>query len=191
MALQDPEKNGAQADFEEWLTTHRDEVRRVAYGMCHDSMVADDLTQQVSMKLWASPAVRAGEVANMDAYARTSVRRAWYSHLERTRNTSGDTPLDALPELSAASEMRGRPLPMDDVATRVESDEFWQDIFARVGRKRGGVLLLTYHGFDDREIAERLDLKRANVRVDRARALERLRESPPEARPEPAMPGRS
>ena len=92
-----------EAEFTEFYLARRGALRRTAYVVVRDWHIAEDLTQQSMVKLYAAwPRVRAETV---DAYARRAVVNECLSHLRRKR----EVPVDHLPD-SVDSQLDQSPL---------------------------------------------------------------------------------
>ena len=81
-----------EAEFTEFYLARRLPLRRTAYLVVRDWHIAEDLTQQSMVKLYAAwPRVRSDTA---DAYARRIVVNECLSHLRRRR----DVPVEQLPD---------------------------------------------------------------------------------------------
>lgn len=86
-----------EADFTEFYLARREALRRTAYVIVRDWHMAEDLTQQAMIKLYAAwPRVRHDTA---DAYARKVVVNECLSHLRRRR----DVPVERMPDRATHS----------------------------------------------------------------------------------------
>lgn len=146
------------ADFTAFARACQHRMLRVAYLVCGDRHLAEDLLQDALVKLalrW--PKVSAG---NPEAFLRTVLYRDAVSHWRsRRREVIADPPPRAA----------GR----DD---RVEDRLVFAAALDRLTRKQRAVLVLRfYEDLPDREIAEALGCREATVRSNASRALATLR----------------
>ena len=151
----------AKARLPEWV--------RFARALCADAALAEDLVQEVLIKLharWAS--VRVMDAP--DAYVRRmlvneffSWRRKWW------RVSPHDDPVRLLADDPAAA--RG-----DDFTSLVaEREDLLAEIVGLPARQRAAIGLRYLAGLDDAEIAKLLGCAPSTVRVHAARGLARLR----------------
>jgi len=148
--------------FEDYVVARGGYLLRVAYLLCGDRHLAEDLVQDVlarAHRRWSHI-----EAETPDGYLRAALVRAHLSW--RRRRSSGEWVLAELPE----------PPPGDDFAQRQAlRDELWQ-LLGSVSRAQRAVLVLRYfEDLDDRRIAETLGCAEATVRVHAARGLAALR----------------
>jgi RNA polymerase sigma-70 factor (sigma-E family) len=148
-------------DFSEFYTARGPTLRRTAYLIVRDWHLAEDLTQQAFVRLYAAwPRIR-GE--SLEAYARKAVVNTCLSHLRRRRPES---PTDALPD---RAQLDGEPV---------------LDVSQALGllppRQRAIVALRFLDDLPVLEVAEVLGVAEGTVKSQSARALETLRAHLPE-----------
>ena len=145
-------------DFHRIYEEHAPAVRRFAAGLTGDAGLADDLTADAFVRLWAAP----GEirVATVRAYLCTIVRHLYFSHLRKARRVA---PLD-----EAIAD------PVDRVAAPVERRSeaaAARRALATLAHDDREALLMRAADLSYGEIAEALGITvgAAKVRVHRAR----------------------
>lgn len=151
-----------EAAYVEFATTRRDQLRRIAYGMCGDWHRADDLVQTALVKLYVAwPRVAHGGAE--DAYARKILLNA---SIDASRRPSRrESPTDTLPE---------RPAPPDtSVEDRASLVAALQQIPAQ---QRATVLLRHWVGLSVTEVALELGIAEGTVKSHSSRGLAALRE---------------
>lgn len=150
-----------EASYVEFVTGRRDQLRRIAFGMCGDWHRADDLVQNALVKLYVAwpRVVRNG---TEDAYVRrilvnTAIdesRRPW-----RREQSS-----DALPE-------EANPEPV----SREDRSELVAALQPLPGQQRAVVLLRHWLGLSTTETAAELGISEGTVKSHASRGLAALR----------------
>jgi RNA polymerase sigma-70 factor (sigma-E family) len=150
-----------EASYVEFVTGRRDQLRRIAFGMCGDWHRADDLVQNALVKLYVAwpRVVRNG---TEDAYVRrilvnTAIdesRRPW-----RREQSS-----DALPE-------EANPEPV----SREDRSELVAALQALPGQQRAVVLLRHWLGLSTAETAAEIGISEGTVKSHASRGLAALR----------------
>ena len=145
-----------EAEFTEFYLARRSALRRTAYVVVRDWHIAEDLTQQSMVKLYAAwPRVRA---ETLDAYARRTVVNECLSHLRRAR----EVPVERLP---------------DSVDSR--SDESSLNVGAALGllppRQRAIIALRFLDDLSVHDVANALSITEGTVKGQTSKALTTLR----------------
>jgi RNA polymerase sigma factor (sigma-70 family) len=158
----------AQLTFDEYAKARLPQWLRFARALCADNDLAQDIMQDVLIKLhakWSSVAVMAAQ----DAYVRRMVVNEFFSW---RRKWSRIAPREDPARLIRAdsSDQHG-----DVAAAFAERDELILEIRKLPARQRAVIGLRYFADFDDAEIADLLGCKRGTVRVHAARALATLR----------------
>ncbi len=151
-----------EAAYVEFVTTRRDQLRRIAYGMCGDWHRADDLVQTALVKLYVAwPRVAHGGAE--DAYARKILLNA---SIDASRRPSRrESPTDTLPERAAP--------PGASVEDRASLVAALQRLPAQ---QRATVLLRHWVGLSVTETAAELGIAEGTVKSHSSRGLSSLRE---------------
>ena len=98
------------ADFAAYFAGRVSSVRRLAYALCGDWHLADDLTQTTFVKMY--PRWRRIRGAAVDAYARRVLVNTYLSHLRRSRRETvvADVPDRPGPDVTRSDDDLGRAL---------------------------------------------------------------------------------
>ena len=153
---------GVEAAFEEYVLTRGAALVGYAYVLCGDRHLAEDLVQEVLVRV----ARRWDQIEGpADPYVRTAVARELTSW--RRRRSNAEIP-------SVLPDRPGGFAP--DAA--VERDPLWRLLQMLPVRQRAVLVLRHWEGLDDIEIAELLGCRRATVRSLAARAAATLRDHP-------------
>ncbi|NUT32449.1 MAG: SigE family RNA polymerase sigma factor [Hamadaea sp.] len=149
-----------EADCRDYVAGHLDQLRRVAYLLCHDWDAADDLVATVLLKLFVSWH-RIRRADNVDAYVRGMLTNAWLDELRRPWRR--EHLREELPE-QAVHDV----LPEDD--RRVGA------LLRTLGpRQRAVVVLRFYCDLSVEQTAQALGISVGTVKSQAARALDSLR----------------
>jgi RNA polymerase sigma-70 factor (sigma-E family) len=150
--------------FAEYFAARRDAVRRLAYLLCGDWYLADDLTQSAFMRLavgWS----RVREAGALDAYVRTCLIRAYLSETRRAwrrRERASPRP----PEMMSTEDSSGG----------VELRMAVTAALRRLPPNQVAILVCRYYlDMDVAATAEALGCAEGTVKSKTARALAALR----------------
>lgn len=151
-----------EAAYVEFATSRRDQLRRIAYGMCGDWHRADDLVQTALVKLYVAwPRVAHGGA--QDAYVRKILLNA---AIDASRRPSRrESPTDTLPERSTPTGA--------SVEDRVSLVAALQELPAQ---QRATVVLRHWLGLSVAETATELGIAEGTVKSHSSRGLATLRE---------------
>ena len=152
---EDPAPDVAPAGLEHLFRDRYDRMVRVAYLLCHDRAVAEELVQDSFLALQR----RWDDIENPPAYLRTAVVNACRSWGRREQMGRERTPRDVEDAPGA-----------DHVA-----DELWDALATLNDRQRAAVVLRFYEDASDDDIAVALGCRPATVRTTIHRALRTLR----------------
>ena len=150
------------AECRDYLLARMEQLRRIAYLLCHDWHAADDLVSTVMLKLFLSWR-KARRADNLDAYVRGMLTNAWLDELRRPwRRERAEA---SLPE---------RPVPGPE-----PDDRQWVGQLLRTlaPRQRAVVVLRFYCDMSVEQTARLLDISEGTVKSQAARALENLRQA--------------
>lgn len=153
--------------FEEYVAGRGPALLRLAYLLCADGHLAEDLTQDVLLRVhgrWR----RVAALDHPDAYVKRMLVNEYLSWRRRLSNTEVPREPDG-PEGAAPDDAT------DQVVTR---DAGWQLLATLPRRQRAVLVLRFYEDLSDRQIAEVLGCAAATVRSQAARGLAALRVSP-------------
>lgn len=145
----------------EFAASRRDQLRRIAYGMCGDWHKADDLVQNALIKLYVAwpRVVRGGKE---DAYVRKILLNAAID--ESRRPSRRERATDELPEMVAPS-----------VSAIEDHDSLVRALQALPAQQRATVLLRHWLGLSVTETAAELGIAEGTVKSHCSRGLESLR----------------
>lgn len=145
----------------EFAASRRDQLRRIAYGMCGDWHRADDLVQNALVKLYVAwPRVVRG--GREDAYARKILLNAAIDDSRRPSRRERAT--DVLPE-------RAAPAP----TSTEDHDSLVAALQMLPTQQRATVLLRHWLGLSVSETARELGIAEGTVKSHCSRGLESLR----------------
>jgi RNA polymerase sigma-70 factor (sigma-E family) len=146
----------------EYVAARGEALLRTAYLLCGDRHLAEDLVQEVLVKVHRRR--RLEEIEHLDAYLRSAVVRQFLSW--RRRRSGNEA-------LLLAGREPSLPGPAD---AHAERDAVWSEL-ARLPRQQRAVLVLRYYeDLPDARIAELIGCAPATVRAHAARALATLRD---------------
>ena len=154
-------KSADEAAFREYVTVRMDEMRRIAYLVCHDWHTADDVVSATLLKLYAHWR-RAERATNLDGYVRAMLLNTWLDERRRAwrrRESSGHVPEREAPAAP----------PGDDVGVMAL-------LRALPPRQRAVVVLRFYADHSIEETAALLGVSEGTVKSQCARALATLRQ---------------
>ncbi|GIJ43831.1 RNA polymerase sigma24 factor [Virgisporangium aliadipatigenens] len=154
-------KSADEAAFREYVAARMDEMRRIAYLVCHDWHTADDVVAATLLKLYAKWR-QAERAENLDGYVRAMLLHTWLDERKRAwrrRESAG-----ALPDRQAPAAPPG--------------DE--QGLMALLRglppRQRAVVVLRFYADHSIEETAALMGTSVGTVKSQCARALATLRQ---------------
>jgi RNA polymerase sigma-70 factor (sigma-E family) len=150
-------------EFLEFVQHQAAALHRVAYLLCGDWHLADDLVQETlakSFRHWS----RVQRAGNPDAYVRRMLVNECRRHWRRHRNAAG--PVDV-----TAQEL-GVP---DDAAAVTNRVALFQALLSLPARQRATVVLRYLEGMSERETAAVLGCSEGTVKSQASRALGSLR----------------
>jgi len=157
----------APLTFESWATLAVPRLRKAAYLMTGDPHRADDIVQDVLIRIYATWS-RVSRGGPPDAYAYTAVvngNRAW-----GRRRARRELPVEHLPE-------RGQPDPTSDLGSAGE-DSVIQILAAldQLGASQRAIVILRYWaGLSVEETARRLGTSEGNVKSQASRGIAHVR----------------
>lgn len=151
-------ESDVRLSFEEAFATHQRLVYRYAYALTRDGALAEDVAQEVFLRLHA----------HLDAAQSGGLLRAWLlrvtanvaRNLLRTRRRAENRDVAFAVEALQASHGGGRP---DDALVRQAEIARAQRALSRLKEPLRSCLLLRHEGLSYREIAAALGLKESNV----------------------------
>lgn len=156
-----------ESGYRDYVTSRMDVLRRVAFLLCRDWHIADDLVSITIGKLYRHWS-RVGSSGGLDAYVRRILVRTWLD--EKRRPWHREEPTDELPELESATEY-----------VVLDRDELNQLLDSLPPRRRAVVVLRLYCDLSVDETAEILGCTTGTVKSQTARGLDTLRERVAEA----------
>jgi RNA polymerase sigma-70 factor (sigma-E family) len=155
-------RTSREAAYVEFATSRRDQLRRIAYGMCGDWHRADDLVQTTLVKLYVAWP-RVARSGSEDAYARKILLNAAIDASRRP--ATRERPTDLLPETPAPA-----PLSVEDRTSLVAA------LQTLPAQQRATVLLRHWLDLSVAETAAELGISEGTVKSHTSRALSALRE---------------
>lgn len=170
-----------------WAAMVRAQHRRV-YGLCYrftgNATEAEDLTQDVFLKMYSNLASFDAGRGSLEVWISTMTRNLLVDHFRRTRNQRSTDSLDegweASDELAPVDRLNSRELSPYATAAKKEIGAMVQQALAKVSPElREAVILRDLQDLDYKEIAQVLGIPEGTVksRISRGRAeLARLLE---------------
>jgi RNA polymerase sigma-70 factor (sigma-E family) len=156
----------AAMDFDGYVQRRGRSLQRLAYLLCGDHHLAEDLTQAALAKAFTRWR-RVCRARHPDAYVRQILVRTYLSHQRKRSAAELPTPSPGLPCVVA-----------EDVAVDVVGRAAARALLADLPPRARAVLVLRYFAdLDDAAIAEALGIQTSAVRSTASRALARLRQS--------------
>jgi RNA polymerase sigma-70 factor (sigma-E family) len=160
MAIDDADEQ----QFSEYFAARRDAVRRLAYVLCGDWHLADDLTQAAFMRLAGSWS-KVRDRGALDAFVRTCLVRAYLAEKRRAWRRREDS-VAALPDVAAVT----------DRAADVDRRLALTGALRRVPPRQLAALVCRYYlALDIAETANTLGCSEGTVKSQTARGLAALR----------------
>lgn len=170
-----------------WAEMVRAHHRRV-YGLCYrftgNAADAEDLTQDVFLKIYSNLSSFDGQRGSLQVWITTMTRNLLVDNFRRTRNQRATDSLDEgwneSDELSPVDRLTGREISPHEATAKKELEKMVQGALARVSVElREAVILRDLQDMDYKEIAQVLGIPEGTVksRISRGRAeLARLLE---------------
>jgi RNA polymerase sigma-70 factor (sigma-E family) len=155
-------KGSDEAEFREYVGARLDQLRRVAYLMCHDWHTADDVVAVTLDKLFQRWR-QARNAANVNAYVNRMLINAWLD--ERRRPWRRETVTEVVPERAAPKSG----------STTVDETGIMSLLRSLPARNRAVLILRFYCDLSVEETAQVLDIPAGTVKSQTARGLEALR----------------
>lgn len=150
-----------EAAYVEFATARRDQLRRIAYGMCGDWHLADDITQSALVKLYVAWP-RVARDGREEAYARKILVNTAIDAARRP--TRREQPTETLPEVADATR------------AGVEDRIWLVGALQRLpAQQRATVLLRHWLGLSVAETASELGISEGTVKSHASRGLAALR----------------
>jgi RNA polymerase sigma-70 factor (ECF subfamily) len=166
IALMERIKDGNEAAFEELLTRHYQSVYRLAYRFLYDSQEAEDITQEVFLRVFRAAKTYSPK-AKFSTWLYTITKNLCFNELRKKRSvTIFSIEDEVLPELPSMD---------DSPISKLEEAEVRKRVFDAVvelpANLRMAVILLKYHGLSYEEVAEVLQctVNAVKLRVHRAK----------------------
>ncbi|GAA3677693.1 SigE family RNA polymerase sigma factor [Nocardioides ginsengisoli] len=150
-----------EAAYTEFVAARRDQLRRIAYGMCGDWHRADDLVQVALVRLYVAWP-RVARSGTEEPYARKILLNAAID--ESRRAVRRERPADVLPEVVAPGG-----LSVEDRTSLVAA------LQTLPAQQRAAVLLRHWLGLPVAEVAAELGIAEGTVKSHTARGLSALR----------------
>jgi RNA polymerase sigma-70 factor (sigma-E family) len=154
---------GDREVFEAFVVARSSRLLRTAYLLTQDRALAEDLLQTALARAWRS---WGGIESNPEAYVRTILMNTYASWWRRRWN--GETPSEAIPEVSAPEAVGDQPAPHE-----------LRDALRRLPKRQRAVIVLRY--FEDQteaETARILGCSVGTVKSQASKALAKLRVDP-------------
>jgi RNA polymerase sigma-70 factor (ECF subfamily) len=153
--------------FERVLETYQEKVFRLACGLLRDETCAEDMTQEVFLKIWKALPGFKGE-ASLSSWIYTITRNTCFSELKRRRPTvslsepGGDDAVEHLPEFQTPEAHAGAQLDISALLRRLP--EYQRQIIS--------LFYLEQKSYED--VAAMLDLPLGTVKTHLHRARRTL-----------------
>jgi RNA polymerase sigma-70 factor (ECF subfamily) len=144
--------------FDEAFTLHHRAVFRTACSVVRDAALAEDITQEVFLKLYRNLDSKPGEDLLRAWLLRVTLNEARNTIRGRTRSMARDNDY----QKDTAGEGWFAPAPDEDYSRRVEIEETRRAL-DKLKEPMRSCLLLRHQGLSYREIADTLSVKETNV----------------------------
>ena len=154
-------RSGDRTAFEELVRRRQSQLRNLMRRICNDKALADDLAQQVLMKVWLNLR-QLKEPAAFPAWFKRLAVTTWLEHLRRKDALRGAGELHGAERAPAAAPGMG--MDLDRALARLEPEQ------------RLCVVLSYHEGLSHREIAGLTDMPLGTVKTHIRSGAERLRE---------------
>lgn len=176
--------NGDSGAWAEMVRTHHKRVYGLCYRFTGNATDAEDLTQDVFLKIYSNLASFDSGRGSLPVWITTMTRNLLVDNFRRTRNqratSSLDEGWDSVEELKPIDRLTARGPSQHDLTAQKELARMVQDALARVSVElREAVILRDLQDMDYKEIAQVLGIPEGTVksRISRGRAeLARLLE---------------
>ncbi len=176
--------DGDSSAWAEMVRTHHKRVYGLCYRFTGNPTDAEDLTQDVFLKIYSNLASFDAARGSLPVWITTMTRNLLVDNFRRTRNQratgSLDDGWDATDELRPVDRLMARDVSPHDAAVKRELEKMVQQALAQVSVElREAVILRDLQDLDYKEIAQVLDIPEGTVksRISRGRAeLARLLE---------------
>jgi len=150
-----------EAAYVEFATTRRDQLRRIAYGMCGDWHRADDLVQTALVRLYVAWP-RVSRSGTEEAYVRRILLNAAID--ESRRAVRREVPTETLPDVAATTGLGVE-----------ERDSLVAALQTLPAQQRATVLLRHWLGLPVAEVAAELGISEGTVKSHTSRGISALR----------------
>jgi RNA polymerase sigma-70 factor, ECF subfamily len=152
----------------------------LAMKIVRDPLIAEEVVQDVFMKLWSSPLSFAPERGKFSGWLLTLVHNRSVDKLRRLRTHTNQTTLPADQEgegeLDIASILADKSPGPDEMAWREERGEILRQYLGQLPEPQRQALAMAYfEGLTQREIAERLHQPIGTVKTRTRAALQQMR----------------
>lgn len=176
--------NGDSGAWAELVRSHHKRVYGLCYRFTGNGADAEDLTQDVFLKIYANLASFDSERGSLQVWIATMTRNLLVDNFRRTRNqratSSLDEGWDGEDDLRSVDRLTARGVSPHEAAAQKELAKMVQEALARVPMEmREAVILRDLQDMDYKEIAQVLEIPEGTVksRISRGRAeLARLLE---------------
>jgi RNA polymerase sigma-70 factor (ECF subfamily) len=155
-------RSGDRAAFEELVRRRQSQLRNLMRRFCNDNALADDLAQQVLMKVWLNLR-QLKQPGAFPAWFKRLAVTTWLEHLRRKDALRGAGELHGAER--APAEAPGMGMDLDRALARLEPQQ------------RLCVVLSYHEGLSHREIADLTDMPLGTVKTHIRNGAERLRQS--------------
>jgi RNA polymerase sigma-70 factor (sigma-E family) len=157
----------APPTFDDYVASRGAALLRLAFMLTGDQHLAEDLTQDVLVRIYGRWSRVAG-MEQVDAYVRRTLINRHVSW--RRRRSSGEVPLAEPSEVA-------HPAADDGSDAAADRDQAWRLLAMLPPRQRAVLVLRYYEDLSDREVADVLGCSAGTVRSQASRALATLRGS--------------
>jgi RNA polymerase sigma-70 factor (ECF subfamily) len=163
--------NADEDAFREIFDCYFKKVHRFVYSYIKETTQAEDLTQNIFLKLWEK---RAGIDIDksFDGYLFTIAYRTVMDHFRQTERQILSAASDAFLKEAIASSHSS-----DELLNRHQLESLYEKALQTIPQKRKEIFLLSRHnGLSNKQIAERLHISVKTVENQMTAALSKLRE---------------
>ncbi len=166
----DQRATSTATSFADVYAQHRDRAVRLAYLLCGDPELAQDLAAEAFAKTWRQYDRDAGRIDDVGAYLRRAVvnqRNSWWRRTSMHRDRV---------ERRVTGDARGGLEPDDQI---VQHDELWSALSKLSERQRQVLVLRYWEDLSVEQTANALGISSGTVKSLTSRATTRLRDLVP------------
>lgn len=167
---------GDRAAFREFVEAHKKPIYGLAYRMAGNHADAEDISQEVFVKIFRSIATYDGS-AKLSSWAYRITANAAIDHLRHRRQVPADfreVPIDDPAQAAVRAEVVSSRNPAHQAESRLLGQRIENALATVSERERAAFILRHYHDLDLKEIAETMGISLGAVKSYLFRAVKKL-----------------